>query len=168
VHQEGSDRGPEMKDAHDTGAPSGTKFGQFMTYRLARVQAKLNAQATRILRDHAGLTLTQWRLLALLGGAGQATAAQLSRHAAMDKGLISRNIRALTEEGLVQVNSDPADHRAQVLTLSPRGVSLFEHTLPRMRARQDALRAYLDANEEAVLNRALEKLERAAEDPTVG
>ena len=76
---------------------------RFLTFRLARVQAKLNAQSSRILKDHAGITLTQWRLLALIGNAGRTTAAVLSREVAMDKGLISRNIKTMVSDGLVRV-----------------------------------------------------------------
>ncbi len=140
------------------------KVGQFLTFRLARAQAKLNAQAARILKDQAGLTLTQWRLVALLGGVGEATAAYLSRVAAMDKGLISRNVKTLMTEGLVASHQNPEDSRAHTLRLTPRGRDIFESTLPRMRARQDLLRAHLETQEEEVLLRALLKLERAAEE----
>ena len=58
---------------------------QFLTYRLSRVQAKLNAQATRILREASGITLTQWRIIALVGAAGQTRLSQLAREAALDK-----------------------------------------------------------------------------------
>jgi len=154
--------------AKDMSADDTTQgIGQFLTFRLARAQAKLNAQAGRILKEHAGLTLTQWRLLALLGGFGASTAAQLSRMAAMDKGLISRNIKTLMEARLVVASQDPEDNRAQLLELTPRGQEIFTATLPRMRARQDILRAHLNSEEEEILLRALLKLERAA-DTTVG
>ncbi|MGR3366980.1 MAG: MarR family winged helix-turn-helix transcriptional regulator [Sagittula sp.] len=152
----------------DTQTPAGDAPAKFLTFRLARVQAKLNAQSSRILKDHAGITLTQWRLLSLIGGAGRTTAAHLSREVAMDKGLISRNIKTLVTDGFVQVTLDPEDHRAQHLELTPHGLRVFQDTLPRMRARQDALRAHLDIEEELILDRALEKLERAAEDRALG
>lgn len=142
--------------------------GQFLTFRLARVQAKLNAQSSRILKDHAGITLTQWRLLALIGNAGRTTAAVLSREVAMDKGLISRNIKTLVNDGLVQISIDPDDNRAQHLELTEAGTRMFRETLPRMRSRQDALRALLDLEEEAVFNRVLAKLDRVAEDRSYG
>ncbi|MBP0482524.1 MarR family winged helix-turn-helix transcriptional regulator [Sagittula salina] len=138
--------------------------GRFLTFRLARVQAKLNAQSSRILRDHAGITLTQWRLLALIGNAGRTTAAVLSREVAMDKGLISRNIKTMVSDGLVRITLDPDDNRAQHLELSEAGNKMFTETLPRMRARQDALRALFDIEEEEVFNRVLDKLDRIADD----
>jgi DNA-binding MarR family transcriptional regulator len=149
-------------------ATGDSQVGRFLTFRLARVQAKLNAQAGRVLKEQAGLTLTQWRLVSLIGGNGRTTAAHLSREAAIDKGLISRNIKQLSEAGLVRITVDPDDHRAQNLELTDRGVNVFQTTLPRMRARQDALRAHLNTEEEEVLLSALEKLERAADDRSLG
>ena len=65
-------------------------LSRFMTYRLARLHARLNVQASRILQDVAGLSLTQWRVLSLVGSHRGATATQLTRVSAMDKGLFSR------------------------------------------------------------------------------
>lgn len=152
-----------MRDSSDDNA-DGAPIGQFLTYRMARVQAKLNAQATRLLKEEAGLTLTQWRLLALIGATGRATAAQLSRLAAMDKGLISRNLKCLTEAGLVVITPDSIDHRAQHLELSAEGKEIFESTLPRMHERQAALRSRLENDELRHFLSALEKLESAADD----
>jgi len=136
---------------------------QFLTYRLSRVQAKLNAQASAMLRAHAGLTLSQWRILALVGAAGQTRLSDLARIAALDKGLLSRNLKTLTAEGLVDAKQDDLDQRVQHLTLSKRGQALFEKTLPRMRKRQRGLRSALTTRELDVLYKALDKLELAAD-----
>jgi DNA-binding MarR family transcriptional regulator len=137
---------------------------QFLTYRLSRVQAKLNAQATRILREASGITLTQWRIIALVGAAGQTRLSQLAREAALDKGLLSRNLKGLIEDGVIMTRPDESDHRAQVLQLSAKGVDIFERTLPVSRKRQQRLRAPLTDEELRVFRRVLDKLEIAAEE----
>lgn len=137
---------------------------QFLTYRLSKVQAKLNAQAVAILKEHAGLTLAQWRVLALVGGAGQTRLSDLVKIAALDKGQVSRNVKAMVEDGLVRSKQDDLDQRVQHLSLTAKGRALFEMTLPRMRARQRKLRAQFNMAELEVLYRALDKLEIAAED----
>ncbi|WP_323766663.1 MarR family winged helix-turn-helix transcriptional regulator [Antarctobacter sp.] len=142
-------------------------LNNFLTYRLAKAQAKLNAQASRILRDHAGITITQWRIIAVLGDTGRCTSAQLSRLTAMDKGLISRNVKTLAADGMITITRDASDNRALHLDLTDRGRATFDHTIPRMRDRQRDLRAYLDDAEFTTLMRACEKLEKAAEDPAI-
>ncbi|MBY6115204.1 MarR family winged helix-turn-helix transcriptional regulator [Mameliella alba] len=142
-------------------------LANFLTYRLAKVQSKLNAQASRILRDHAGLTITQWRIIAVLGDGGRCTSAQLSRMTAMDKGLISRNVKSLSNEGYLSITRDEADNRALHLDLTDKGREIFERTMPRMQARQQALRSYIDPTQIVVLMQAFDALERAAEDPNI-
>ncbi|MEM7041487.1 MAG: MarR family transcriptional regulator [Pseudomonadota bacterium] len=151
------------KKSEQTITPDDLPLHQFLTYRLSRVQAKLNAQANAMLRAHAGLTLSQWRILALIGAAGQTRLSELARIAALDKGLLSRNLKTLIADGLVRSKQDDIDQRVQHLSLSGSGQTLFETTLPRMRQRQTHLRSSMSARELDVLYRALDKLEIAAD-----
>ena len=100
-----------------------TPLQQFLTYRFSRLQAKLNAQAARMLKDLAGITVTQWRIIALVGSTGQATSAELVRISTIDKGLFSRNLKGLIRDGFVNAEMDKGDQRAQILSLSPRSRS---------------------------------------------
>lgn len=135
---------------------------QFLTYRLSRVHSKLNAQANKILNDQAGIGLSQWRIIALIGTAEKVRSSELSRAAALDKGLVSRNLKTMIADGIVASEPDPEDHRAHNLRLTPKGMELFHETLPHMRRRQQHLTASLTRQEEAVLRTALDKLEAAA------
>ncbi len=141
----------------------GMPLHQFLTYRLSRVQAKLNAQANALLQQYAGLTLSRWRILALVGAAGQTRLSELSRIAALDKGLLSRNLKVMIAEGFISAKQDDYDHRVQHLSLTPKGIALFDHTLPKMRARQAKLRETLDPDELRAVYSALDKLELAAD-----
>lgn len=136
---------------------------QFVTYRMARVQAKLNAQAIAILGKHAGLTLTQWRVLALIGTMGQTQSSEIARRSAMDKGLISRTTQALIAMGLIRSDQDDEDARVQHLRLTRKGRDLFRRILPHMTERQVQLRAALTPEENEILLVILDKLELAAE-----
>ncbi|MDD9730586.1 MarR family winged helix-turn-helix transcriptional regulator [Mameliella sp. AT18] len=156
-----------MDSNHDTGGPQRAPLANFLTYRFARVQSKLNAQASRILREHSGVTITQWRIIAVIGDGGPCTSAQLSRMTAMDKGLISRNVKSLNAEGYLSVTRDQTDNRALYLDLTEKGRKVFERTMPRMQARQKALRAYLDKSQIDLLMQTFDTLEKAAEDPNV-
>ncbi|MEM8730914.1 MAG: MarR family winged helix-turn-helix transcriptional regulator [Pseudomonadota bacterium] len=148
----------ENETRHDT-----QPLHQFLTYRLSRVQAKLNAQANALLQKNSGLTLSKWRILALVGAAGQTRLSVLSRTSALDKGLLSRNLKNMIEEGLVTSKQDDIDHRVQHLSLTTKGQALFDTTLPKMRMRQSKLREPLTPRELDALYSALDKLEIAAE-----
>lgn len=136
---------------------------QFLTYRLSRVQSKLNAQASAILQEQAGLTLSRWRILSLVGSMGETRLSELARATELDKGLLSRNLKGLIADGLIVSQCDDYDHRVQHLTLSPAGQKLFDETLPKMRRRQAILREPLLPKELEAFRSALDKLEIAAE-----
>lgn len=151
----------------ETDAPEGMAaepLSRFLTYRLARVHMKLSMEAARLLEKEAGLSLVQWRVLALIGYAGETTSSEVVRASAMDKGLVSRKVKTLIAEGLVLSRIDGRDSRVQHLRLTARGRTVFEATLPKMRARQRRLRARLSPEELAHFFSALEKLEAAAEE----
>jgi len=146
-----------------TPGEKGPHLDQFLTFRLSRVQAKLNVQAARLLSEKAGLTLSQWRIIALIGSQETGLASELTRRSAMDKGLFSRKLKSLTEAGLVESRPHEADHRAQVLSLTAAGRRKYEETLPHMQARQAGLQAELTETERAVFFAVLDKLDLAAE-----
>ncbi len=137
---------------------------QFVTYRLARVQAKLNAQASRILKDAAGLSLTQWRIIFLLGTMGTSKSSDLTWISGIDKGLFSRKLKTLIASGLVQAETDQSDQRVQRLSLTDHGRDVFTATLPRMRARQTALQRNINEADLETFHRVLGQVEQAAEE----
>lgn len=140
-----------------------TQLSQFLTYRISRLHGKLNAQASRILQASVGLTLNQWRMVAFIGGAEKITASELIHYTAMDKGLVSRNVKSLIETGLVLSTPHDIDHRVHVLRLSPAGQDIFEAALPMMRRRQARLKRDITDEDLATFNRVLKVLEDAAE-----
>jgi len=148
----------------DVSAAAPLKLQQYLTYRLSRVQAKLNAQASRILRDASGITLTQWRVIAFIGSAERTRLSDIARETALDKGLLSRNLKALVEEGVVSAEVDANDNRVQFLSLSHKGQAIYAQTLPVTLARQAKLRAELSDEEERIFREVLDKLERATDD----
>lgn len=136
---------------------------QYLTFRISRVQAKLNAQGARVLMQAVGLTLTQWRVVALIGAVGQTRLSDLAREAALDKGLLSRNVKNLVNQGVVRSTPDEMDHRVQHLSLSDKGQEIFDRALPATRKRQKWLRQDLSPDEIDTFRRVLDKLEIAAE-----
>ena len=136
---------------------------QRVSYRLARLQVELNAQATRILKRHGGLTLVQWRVLVMLNAFTETTVGQVARMTRFDKALISRTVKSLVRAGLVKARSDDLDQRQQLLSMTESGVRVFNAAAPHMYARQDALLDSMDATQREVLFDALDRLEDVAD-----
>ncbi len=134
-----------------------------LTYRLARLHVKLNAQATRVLKQHGGLTLVQWRVLVMLNAFTETTVGQVARMTRLDKALISRTVKSLVRAGLVKVRSDDSDQRRQLLSMTASGARVFGEAAPHMYARQNALLESMDATQREVMFDALDRLEDVAD-----
>ncbi|MEM7472602.1 MAG: MarR family winged helix-turn-helix transcriptional regulator [Pseudomonadota bacterium] len=144
--------------------PQLAQLSGFLTYRISRLHQKLNSQATKILAAKVGVTLNQWRMIAFIGGAETVTASELVRYTAMDKGLVSRNVKSLIQDGLVASTGDGKDSRVHLLSLTPKGKKVFDLALPTMRKRQKQLQSNLSDDDVKRLRDMLDILELAAED----
>jgi len=125
--------------------------GRFLTYRLSRVQARMNAQGARILQAAAGLSLIQWRIITLVAGHDGATSTELTAVSAIDKGLFSRKLKTLVQDGVIQARIDQSDNRVQHLYLTDKGREIHARVLPIMMRRQEVLREGLGAEKADML-----------------
>lgn len=135
----------------------------FVTYRLARLQSKLNAQAIRKLRLNSNLSLTEWRILSIAAQSDETTLSSIARETELDKGQLSRAVKTLAAKDLLvsRVNSD--DHRQNLLALTASGRTTFEQILPIMQKRQAGLTENFSSNDMATLLSLLDRLERAVD-----
>ena len=153
-----------MSEPADTDhPPAGRSLPQFLSYRIVKLHQALNAQASAILEEKAGITLGQWRIIAMIGTATAQTSRDLAQRSAMDPAFVSRTLRTMEDDGLVEISRAEHDRRMLVVSLSPKALRIFEETMPTMQARQQALLDALDPVEQDVVFRIIDKLELAAE-----
>lgn len=146
----------EIPDAHD--AP----LGRLLTYRLVRLNALLSAQAARILKETAGISVTQWRVMVVLDSGGSVPPAAIVKSIHIDKGQLSRTIKAMVAEGLIRSDASGADLRSHLVSLTAKGRARFEAARPAMRGRRAHLAESMDAEERAILFKAFDRIEAAS------
>jgi len=137
-------------------------YSRFITYRLSQTNARLSAQATRLLRKHTELSVVQWRILALISATAPITSSALVKAVAMDAGLFSRNLKSLINERLVLARINRTDNRQQLLSLSGAGVKRFKEAAPLMQERRDKLTKNISNKDLEVFFSVLDKLEENA------
>ena len=147
-------------NTHD--APIFHTPSSFVTFRLARLQSSLNAQATALLKSKSGLSLVEWRLIQTLRMIENASLTEIADHVQMDKGQLSRKIKAMVEKGLLRAETDKQDQRVQHLTLTPKAEELSARMMPYMEARQQRLLADVSAADLAVFYSVVGKIEAAS------
>ena len=153
-----------MKDQPPPSKQSFSNLLSFVTFRIARVQNNLNAQAISTLATHSDLKLTEWRLLASVESLGSTNAAEIVRRTQIDKGQVSRGIKSLRAKEMLSVTGSEADNRQQTLSLSPKGLREFEKVVVVMRQRQQVLTQEITQEELEILFSVLDRLETRARD----
>lgn len=90
-----------------------------------------------------GMTRTQWRVLANLGKFGSMTARDICARSHIEKTKVSRAVSALEAEGLLARAPSPQDRRAEILSLTEKGQTVFADLGERAIAYDAALRAQI-------------------------
>ncbi len=137
---------------------------KMVTFRLSRLHAKINAQSTRILNKSAGISLSQWRVMVMIETHGKITPSEFARLTKFDKGMVSRTVKGMIKEGLLQSESSESDKRSHLIDLTAKGLALFEKARPHMRKRQSILRECLTKTERKVLFDFFDRLELATDE----
>lgn len=132
---------------------------KMVTFRLSRLNAKVTAQAARILAESCGLSLMQWRIMVMVDSRGPITPAEIVRQTGFDKSQVSRSLKRMVADGLLSSEASPSDQRAHVIRLTDKGRGLYERGRPAMRARQARLIDSLTPTELETLFRAFDRLE---------
>lgn len=136
---------------------------ELLSYRLHTVANLLSRGAEMRYRRDFGVSLWEWRSVALLGGAAQPMSlVELARAAGVDKGQMSRVVSGLARRRLVRRDADADDGRGVRLTLSAKGAKLYEGLIRAAAERNAAFLGCLSAKELAVLDAAMAKLAREA------
>jgi DNA-binding MarR family transcriptional regulator len=104
--------------------------------------------------------LTMWAYIVLsrLGAEPMRGQAVLAEAIGADKTRLIDILDDLQDRGLIQREPDPADRRARLLSLTPRGRRLRDQVRRAIRREEQRVLARLDRGERAVFLRVLEQL----------
>ncbi len=133
-----------------------------LSYRVHKLAGALSRGAASRYKREFGVSLVEWRTIALLGDFAPLSLKQLAALAALDKSLVSRTISALAERNLVLREVSPADGREVELRLSLEGKTLHDGLMRAAGERDAAFHSALSPEERAVLDSLLLKLEAEA------
>jgi DNA-binding MarR family transcriptional regulator len=136
---------------------------ELLSYRLHQVANLLSRGAEMRYRREFGVSLWEWRTVALLGGADAPQSLnELARAAGMDKGQMSRVVSGLTQKGIVLRGTDANDARGIRLSLTRPGRVLYRKLIRAAAERNSAFLGCLSAQERRVLEQAMTKLAHEA------
>jgi DNA-binding MarR family transcriptional regulator len=132
---------------------------ELLSYRLHEVANLLSRGAELRYRREFGVTLWEWRTIALLGAVTEPLSLGHLAHAAgIHKSQMSRVVSGLATRRLVVRDANAEDARGVHLTLSSRGRKLYEGLIEAAGERDRAFRRCLTQEEKKAFDSALAKL----------
>jgi DNA-binding MarR family transcriptional regulator len=152
-----------MKDAKTVSATEQFALENFLPYRLSLLSNTVSEGIAIAYRKPHGLSVTEWRVVAVLGRFPGQTASEIVKRTAMDKVAVSRAVKGLQQRGLVERKPFEQDRRLQPLRLTARkGRPLFRNVVPEALAYERALLSALNAAEQEQMAGLLGKLQKQA------
>jgi len=142
---------------------SALRLDGYLPYRLSVASNAVSRLIARAYEDRFGLTIPQWRLIAVLAEDGPLTQQAIGARTVMDKVTVSRATQGLVKRRLVERAPHDADGRSHHLALSKAGERLYGEISPVALEYEARLLREFDPAAVAELKRVLLLLERAAE-----
>lgn len=138
------------------------KLEGFLPYRLSVLSNTISRSIAAMYEAEFGLSVWQWRVMAVLGEHPGLTARDVTARTAMDKVAVSRAVSGLERMGHLKRKNDVDDGRASRLHLTRSGKRTYDKIMPRAAAYEQDLLASLSARDQAALTRVLNALADAA------
>ncbi|WNL45605.1 MarR family winged helix-turn-helix transcriptional regulator [Dyella sp. BiH032] len=130
----------------------------FLPYRLSILSNTVSQAIANDYQARFDLSVTEWRVMAVLARFEGLSAREVAERTAMDKVAVSRALARLVEAGRVNRGTHEGDKRRSVLSLSETGWQVHDVVAPMARAREREVLDKLDAEERVWLVRILDKL----------
>jgi DNA-binding MarR family transcriptional regulator len=128
---------------------------------LMRLAQAIQQEVSSTYARDAGLSVAEWRMLARLNAQGAMQLGDFCRETAMDKAYVSRLLRSLQPQGLIEISTDPDHGRRLILDITAKGRALAKRILPKARAAQEELMQALAPAERVAFYGAIKKLQAA-------
>lgn len=135
----------------------------YLPYRLAVTYNLVSRAFATQCRETTGLSIPEWRVLAVLGRQKSALTSQDVVHrTAMDKAKVSRAVSSLVDKALIRRDGDAYDHRLNRLSLTETGEEVYRTLVPMALDLERRLTDSISEEEMATFNGLLERLQHSA------
>jgi len=135
------------------------ELDRFLPYRLSVLSNRISQDIAGLYGARFDLSVTEWRILAVLGRYPDLSATEVAERTAMDKVAVSRAVTSLLASGRLKRRLHGKDRRRSVLQLSAKGYRVYDEVAPLALAYEQRLLEGLREDELAALGRLLSLME---------
>jgi DNA-binding MarR family transcriptional regulator len=102
------------------------RLEDFLPYRLAVLSSTISTTVARAYDKRFGVSIPEWRVIAVLGRFPGLSAVEVAERTLMDKVAVSRAVTKLIKNGRIDRKFDDTDKRRSILNLSEDGKKLHD------------------------------------------
>ena len=136
---------------------------RFVPYLLSVTSNRVSERIARTYEALFGLSIPEWRLVAVIAERPGITQAEIGERTRMDKVTVSRAAIALAGRALLERRPNAADRRSHHLSLSDTGQALYEQVAPKALELEARIFARFSSAELAQLTEMLRRIDAAVE-----
>lgn len=129
-----------MADAQTKPPPTQVRVAWHCTCFNVRRAARTVTQFYDDIMAPSGVKATQFTMLGAVAMMGPASVTRLAERLALDRTTLTRNLKGLADQGLVEISAG-SDRRERVVSLTAAGADAIERATPVWREAQDRLAA---------------------------
>lgn len=132
---------------------------EFLPYELSVTASRTSRLFARRFESTFGLSIAEWRVMAVVGRFGTITPSAVAERTDMDKVKVSRATASLVAANLLEQGPAPHDGRARLLRLTRKGRTVHDGMVPLALAMEAQLAAGLTDEEWTMLRNCLRRLQ---------
>ncbi len=141
-----------------------TRLREFLPYLLSITSNAVSGRIALEYRQRFGLSVPEWRVMAVLGDSGPLTQRDLTRLTLMDKVAVNRACKVLEERDLVARQPNEQDGRSHLLELTADGTRMHDEIMTLALEMERRLFSNFTAEEVAQFRSLLERVRGEVDD----
>jgi DNA-binding MarR family transcriptional regulator len=130
---------------------------EFVPYQFALLSSRLSRALAQTCAEY-GLSLSEWRLLAVISSGRSMSASDVTERSTMDAVAVHRAVMSLLRRGFIERVTVEGDKRVKQLIVTPEGQRAYEAIVPYARKLEEDLLTLLSPAEAMALRRLLRRL----------
>lgn len=134
------------------------QLDRFLPYRLSVLSNLVSSAIAGSYSARFGISIPEWRVMAVLAMQPDLSAAEVAERTAMDKVAVSRAVSSLLDKGRIERSVSPGDRRRSMLKLSAVGIRIYREVVPLALRYEQTLIDVLDTADRQALERILDTL----------
>lgn len=135
-----------------------------MPYRLSILSNKVSGIVAETYKDKFALSITEWRIMAVLGEFPGISADEISLKTQIEKSILSRAISKLLKRNLIERSVAKDDRRRSEITLSATGLTVYKEVVPLSYQYEESLLSCLNEHEQRQFSELIDRLYEHAEE----